>query len=50
MGGYLGDEIVAEPLVLVSRDWLLTLVTGPGPEGNGWGFWMIPRYLSTWTV
>ncbi len=39
VGADLGDGVVAEPLVLIYRDWLLTLVTGPGPGGSGWGSW-----------
>ncbi len=31
MGGDLGDGFVADPLVLVYRDWLLTWVTGLRP-------------------
>jgi hypothetical protein len=35
----LGDGVVAELLVLVYSDWLLTSVTGPGSRGNGRGSW-----------
>ncbi len=39
MGGDLAYGLVAELLVLVYKDWLLTWVTGPRLGGSGWESW-----------